>query len=102
MTTRMEVPGFTRTLFSVTGKDCDVQTFRSGGKGGQHQNNVESGVRIMHHASGARGESRDTRDQLKNTRLAFRRMIESEAFKKWHRMTIARLSGHKTKETYHE
>lgn len=35
-------------LFSVTIKDCEVQTFRSGGKGGQNVNKVESGVRIIH------------------------------------------------------
>ena len=85
-------------LFSVTIKDCDVQTFRAGGNGGQNQNKVESGVRIIHRASGARGECRETRDQLKNKRIAFRRMCESEAFKKWHKATTARLLGQETVE----
>lgn len=30
-------------LFSVTRDDCDWQTFRAGGKGGQNQNKVSSG-----------------------------------------------------------
>ena len=34
--------------FSVTLDDCRVDTFRSGGKGGQHQNKTESGVRVTH------------------------------------------------------
>lgn len=63
-------------LFSVTVKDCEVQTFRAGGKGGQNQNKRDTGVRIIHHPSGARGEARDERSQLQNKRLAFKRMAE--------------------------
>lgn len=70
-------------LFSVTLADCDVQTFRSGGKGGQHQNKTESGVRIIHRESGARGESRDERSQLQNKKTAFRRMVDHPKFRFW-------------------
>ena len=83
-----------RLLFSVAIADCEVQTFRSGGKGGLNQNKVNSGVRVIHHPSGARGEARDTRDQLQNKRAAFLRMVESPAFKAWHRMEVARRLGH--------
>ena len=68
---------------SVTIDDCEVQTFRAGGKGGQHQNKTSSGVRIIHHPSGARGESREDRSQLENKRKAFRRMAESLLFQSW-------------------
>lgn len=68
-------------LFSVTLKDCDVQTFRAGGKGGQNQNKRDTGVRIIHRASGARGEARDERSQLQNKRLAFKRMAEHPLFR---------------------
>nr|WP_308531106.1 peptide chain release factor-like protein [uncultured Paenibacillus sp.] len=80
-------------LFTVTLADCRVDTFRSGGKGGQHQNTTDSGVRITHLASGAVGESRDERSQHMNKRTAFRRMAESEKFRKWHRIECARLMG---------
>lgn len=70
-------------VLSVTLADCEVQTFRSGGKGGQHQNKTESGVRIIHRPSGARGESREERSQLQNKKRAFRRMSESDAFRAW-------------------
>lgn len=80
-------------LFSVSIEDCEVQTFRSGGKGGQNQNKVNSGVRVIHHPSGARGEARDSRDQLQNKRAAFVRMAESNEFKSWHKMEVARLTG---------
>lgn len=68
---------------SVTIKDCEVQTFRVGGNGGQKVNKTSSGVRIIHHPSGARGESRESRSQWQNKKLAFRRMAESVAFTVW-------------------
>lgn len=70
-------------ILSVTLADCEVQTFRSGGKGGQNQNKRDTGVRIVHHPSGARGESREERSQLQNKKAAFRRMAESAAFRAW-------------------
>ncbi len=76
-------------LFSITRKDFRIDTFRSGGKGGQHQNKTESGVRITHFDSGAVGESREERSQLQNKRNAFRRLIESKRFKTWHRIKTA-------------
>lgn len=72
-----------KLLFSVTLADCIVQTFRSGGAGGQNQNKRDTGVRIIHRASGARGEARDERSQLQNKKLAFRRMAGSALFKAW-------------------
>ena len=70
-------------LFSITKKDLDIQTFRSGGKGGQHQNKTDSGVRIIHKESGARGECRNHREQIKNKREAFKRLTENIKFKIW-------------------
>lgn len=67
--------------FSVTIHDCEVQTFRAGGKGGQNQNKRDTGVRVIHHPSGARGESREERSQLQNKRAAFKRMVASGAFR---------------------
>ena len=70
-------------VLSVTLADCEVQTFRAGGKGGQNQNKRETGVRIIHPPSGARGEARDERSQFQNKKLAFRRMAESPTFRAW-------------------
>jgi hypothetical protein len=70
-------------LFSVTIKDCEVQTFRVGGNGGQKVNKTSSGVRVIHHPSGARGESREERSQLQNKRAAFIRMTETPHFQYW-------------------
>lgn len=70
-------------LFSVTLDDCEVQTFRAGGKGGQNQNKRDTGVRIIHHPSGARGESREERSQLQNKKAAFKKMVDQPSFKFW-------------------
>lgn len=68
---------------SVTLKDCRVDTFRSGGKGGQHQNTSDTGVRIVHEPSGAVGESREQRSQLMNKKAAFNRMAAHPRMKVW-------------------
>lgn len=86
--TRKDTP-----IVSVNIKDCDVQTFRAGGKGGQNQNKRDTGVRIRHRASGAVGESRDNRTQLANKRAAFRRMAESDVFQAWIRVQHAKATG---------
>lgn len=70
-------------VLSVTADDLGIDTFRAGGKGGQNQNKVNSGVRVTHEASGAVGESREERDQLKNKKTAFKRMTETTEFKSW-------------------
>lgn len=70
-------------LFSVTLKDCDVDTFRAGGPGGQNQNKRDTGVRITHRASGAVGSARDERTQLQNKKLAFQRMVSTTLFQTW-------------------
>lgn len=78
-------------LFSLTKKDFEVQTFRAGGKGGQHQNKTDTGVRIIHRESGAVGEARDSRSQADNKKAAFNRLIKSNPFKRWHRLKCAEL-----------
>lgn len=37
-----------KLLFSVTIKDCDVETMTHGGKGGQHANRNRTAVRVTH------------------------------------------------------
>lgn len=72
-----------KKILSVTIHDCEVQTFRAGGKGGQNQNKRDTGVRVIHHPSGARGESREERSQLQNKKAAFMRMATSPTFRRW-------------------
>jgi protein subunit release factor B len=76
--------------FSISISDCEVQTFRSGGKGGQNQNKRDTGVRVIHHESGARGEARDERSQLQNKKLAFKRMVDSKEFQLYIKKRVGR------------
>lgn len=82
-----------KLLFSLTKKDFTIQTFCTGGNGGQHRNAKQNGVRIIHDASGARAEHRDGRDQDKNRTEAFRKLLETPQFKAWHKMEVARRLG---------
>lgn len=79
-----------KLLFSLTKKDFEVQTFCTGGPGGQHKNAKQNGVRIIHKASGAVAEHRDGRDQAKNKKDAFVKLTESKKFKDWHKAEVYR------------
>lgn len=80
-------------LFSLTKKDFELEFFRSGGKGGQNQNKVSSGVRIRHLESGAVAECRETRDQFQNKKIAFKKLLETKEFKLWHKIKCAKMLG---------
>ena len=80
-------------LFSVTKQDLEVQTFCAGGKGGQHQNKTETGVRIIHRPSGAVGEARDSRSQHQNKKAAFARMTATNEFQAWLKIEAAKHLG---------
>lgn len=82
-----------KLLFSLGPKDFDVDTFCTGGAGGQHRNAKRNGVRITHRASGAVAEHRDGRDQGRNRAEAFRKLVETKTFKNWHRAEVARRLG---------
>jgi peptide chain release factor 2 len=56
----------------VRDADLEMQTFCSGGPGGQHQNKTQSGVRLIHKPTGVRGESRTEKSQLKNKENALK------------------------------
>lgn len=94
----MNEPKKRRLLFSVTLADCDVETYVSGGPGGQHKNKTKSAVRITHRDSGAVGSCTEHRSQHQNKKIAFQRMAESKKFQVWNRVEAARRMGKKSTE----
>jgi protein subunit release factor A len=54
--------------------ECRVETFRAGGKGGQHQNRTDSGVRLVHIPTGVRATARNERSQHRNKAIALARL----------------------------
>lgn len=85
-------------ILSLTKKDFNIQTFKSGGPGGQHQNKTDSGVRIVHKDSGAVGQSRSSRSQHANKKLAFERLTQSKKFKVWLNRRVFEITEGKTLE----
>jgi ribosome-associated protein len=55
-------------------RECDIDTFRSRGKGGQNVNKVETAVRLRHRPSGLVVSNRTERSQLQNKRLCLRKL----------------------------
>ena len=84
-------------LFSVTSSDCDWKFQRGRGNGGQKKNKTDSACICTHRESGAQGYAEDSRSQLQNKQLAFKRMYETKEFKIWHKMEIAKRTGETAK-----
>ena len=87
-----------KLLFSVTMKDIEIQTFCTGGPGGQKQNKAATGVRLIHKASGAIGESREFKSQNQNKQAAFKRLAHSDKMTRWIIYEAARLSDKTQKD----
>ncbi len=73
---------------------CRVETFRSGGAGGQHRDTTDSAVRLAHEPSGITATAQDERSQHRNKKLALERLRE----KLWeHNREVVRKSWKKKK-----
>lgn len=68
-------------LFSITKKDFIIEPYKGSGNGGQKRNKTMSCVRIKHPESGAEAIGTEYREQRKNKKAAFRRLVESKKFK---------------------
>jgi protein subunit release factor B len=60
-------------------RECEAETFRSGGPGGQHQNKVATGVRLRHLPTGLVATCREGRSQHRNKMNCLRKLREEAA-----------------------
>lgn len=61
--------------------ECDVDTYRASGPGGQKRNKTESGVRLRHRPSGLSVIAEESRSQHENRARALRRLRQMLAFR---------------------
>ena len=67
-------------------KECEVQVYRSSGKGGQHVNTTDSAVRVKHLPSGITTACQESRSQHVNKQICLNKIraivVENNKIKK--------------------
>lgn len=80
-------------LFRLTEENFVFKAKRGSGKGGQKKNKTSSAIQCFHEPSNSMGEAEDSRNQLQNKKLAFKRCVETLSFKTWLQLKIDAAMG---------
>jgi len=76
----------------INPEDLKVDTYRSGGAGGQHVNKTESAIRITHIPTGIIVQCQNERSQIQNRERAMK-MLQAKLFLKQREEQLSKLSG---------
>ena len=91
----VSLPDFLQKLL----RECDVETYRASGPGGQHRNKTESAVRMTHRPTGITRVATEHRSQLRNRELALERIWRAlEARKRKPKPRVATKPGRAAEE----